>query len=600
MSSAIYQAMAALYDPTSLEEHQIDFKRQEGQEQDSSGHSACEDCRCAGSCSCFDYPNGHAASRLAIPIPQLELEAGSSKNEQEQETTMSAGSGNLHPAIAAASGTASAPSASASRARSTSRGRSSNNDASVTIAGNASGSVDHQHAHASGSGLGSHPRSSGGMANAPLPSPSAVHINQSLEDSLRRGEEERLRRSAERRDRRRRRIEQSKQRHSSKDTASGSSVTQGSSPADRREASIAEDPRESNGASVTGAEDASIDSIDDESALVTSPVIPQQEDNVQVISSSDDQIPYYREGYGDDDYDSEDYEEELDGRSLTRQLAETAVSVREMSRELGRARVKSNIQSVLIVTKARDNQLIKLTREIALYLMKTPRYGRNRGLVVYVDSQLKTSKRFDAAGIERENPSLFRNESRHHHHHHHHHHHGSHGGGALSTSSGSGTPRRSSSRRTSHNASAASSLNLFGMTRADLASSTASLSALDRNHSAQSSGATTPAPGYPKPMTKLTEALVTRQIDRQLEKENQRRQSQSAFSGQNGLNDGSRKVAFSTTSTPNEAGAAGGGYGGDEQQGLLRYWTAEMCSKSPQLFDLVLTVSVTLARWTVA
>lgn len=51
---------------------------------------------------------------------------------------------------------------------------------------------------------------------------------------------------------------------------------------------------------------------------------------------------------------------------------------------LGRARVWSNIQNVLIITKARDNRLIRLTRELALYLMLKPRSGQTRGLVVYV------------------------------------------------------------------------------------------------------------------------------------------------------------------------------------------------------------------------
>jgi len=77
---------------------------------------------------------------------------------------------------------------------------------------------------------------------------------------------------------------------------------------------------------------------------------------------------------------------------------------------------------VLIVTKARDNRLIKLTRELALYLMLKPRQG-NRGLIVwvlslslfnkvrmigsYVDHQLRNSRRFDAAGIEKDHPELF-------------------------------------------------------------------------------------------------------------------------------------------------------------------------------------------------
>lgn len=90
--------------------------------------------------------------------------------------------------------------------------------------------------------------------------------------------------------------------------------------------------------------------------------------------------------------------------------------------KLGRTRVRSRIQHVLIVTKARDNRLIQLTRELALYLMqKRPvaspdstfnrpvvaSTGSDRGMVVYVDAQLRTSKRFDAEGIKRDYPHLF-------------------------------------------------------------------------------------------------------------------------------------------------------------------------------------------------
>ncbi|KAG1758528.1 ATP-NAD kinase-like domain-containing protein [Suillus occidentalis] len=66
------------------------------------------------------------------------------------------------------------------------------------------------------------------------------------------------------------------------------------------------------------------------------------------------------------------------------------VGVREMSKQLGRARIRSNIQSVLIVTKARDNCLIKLTRELAFY----------------VDHQLCHLRRFDAEGIQRDHPEF--------------------------------------------------------------------------------------------------------------------------------------------------------------------------------------------------
>lgn len=101
--------------------------------------------------------------------------------------------------------------------------------------------------------------------------------------------------------------------------------------------------------------------------------------------------------------------EEMDGRlrSITNQLAETAVGVREMSKQLVRARVHSNIESVLIITKARDNQLVKLTREMAIWLMTMQRNDKGRGLIVYVDSQLRRSKRFDAEKIREEHPEVF-------------------------------------------------------------------------------------------------------------------------------------------------------------------------------------------------
>ena len=94
----------------------------------------------------------------------------------------------------------------------------------------------------------------------------------------------------------------------------------------------------------------------------------------------------------------EEDEDEQTAGSLTKQLAETAVGVREMSKQLGehstarslrrcltispgRTRVHSSIQSILIVTKARDNRLIKLTRELALYLMLKPQKS-GRGMIV--------------------------------------------------------------------------------------------------------------------------------------------------------------------------------------------------------------------------
>ncbi|GAA5983098.1 hypothetical protein JCM10908_000154 [Rhodotorula pacifica] len=217
----------------------------------------------------------------------------------------------------------------------------------------------------------------------------------------------------------------------------------------------------------------------------------------------------------DDEGDSED-----ERNTWTRQLAETAVSVREMSRQLGRARVVSHIQSVMIVTKARDNQLTKLTRELALYLMKTPRDGKDRGLVVYVDSQLRKSKRFDSEGIERDNPELFRP-----------------------------LPHR----RYSRSSSSASLATDVGPLRAN--------------------GAATPAGNgrgtlTPLTMTNLGEALVKR----------------------NNSIGGSDSGGRPYTPSSRRSQGNGHGQGHESEEGQLRYWTNDMCRKSPHLFDFVITL----------
>ncbi|KAK9479630.1 ATP-NAD kinase-like domain-containing protein [Lipomyces japonicus] len=74
-------------------------------------------------------------------------------------------------------------------------------------------------------------------------------------------------------------------------------------------------------------------------------------------------------------------------------LVQTATGVRELAKRIGQARIKINVRSVLIVTKARDNSLISLTRQLARWLIST------RAVNVYVDAKLRMSKRFDADGL---------------------------------------------------------------------------------------------------------------------------------------------------------------------------------------------------------
>lgn len=80
-------------------------------------------------------------------------------------------------------------------------------------------------------------------------------------------------------------------------------------------------------------------------------------------------------------------------------LVQTATGVREVSKQLQRRPIKRAIRNVMIVTKARDNSLVYLTRELAEWLMSTPRYGSDTGVNVYIDAKLRNSKRFDVAGL---------------------------------------------------------------------------------------------------------------------------------------------------------------------------------------------------------
>ncbi|KAJ5280557.1 hypothetical protein N7478_005929 [Penicillium angulare] len=85
-------------------------------------------------------------------------------------------------------------------------------------------------------------------------------------------------------------------------------------------------------------------------------------------------------------------------------LVQTATGVREVSKQLQRRPIKRAVRNVMIVTKARDNSLVHLTRELAEWLLSTPRYGSDLGVNVYVDAKLRNSKRFDTPGLLQKEP----------------------------------------------------------------------------------------------------------------------------------------------------------------------------------------------------
>ncbi|MBW0482602.1 hypothetical protein O181_022317 [Austropuccinia psidii MF-1] len=122
------------------------------------------------------------------------------------------------------------------------------------------------------------------------------------------------------------------------------------------------------------------------------------------------------------DLDQEDDQNEDEPESISHQLAATAISFREISKQLRQTRIKSAIQSVLIITKARDHQLIRLTRELTVWLLSQTDLEPNsndrlehqksstiasKPIVVYVDHQLRESSRFDRRGLEQDHPQWF-------------------------------------------------------------------------------------------------------------------------------------------------------------------------------------------------
>ncbi|KAI9276990.1 ATP-NAD kinase-like domain-containing protein [Phascolomyces articulosus] len=83
------------------------------------------------------------------------------------------------------------------------------------------------------------------------------------------------------------------------------------------------------------------------------------------------------------------------GAQTPQRLSDTAGVVREVSKKIGRTRIKwDNPKTVMILTKPGDLSLIGMTRELALWLIKTPRYGQPSGLTVYVDEKIKNARGF--------------------------------------------------------------------------------------------------------------------------------------------------------------------------------------------------------------
>ena len=91
-------------------------------------------------------------------------------------------------------------------------------------------------------------------------------------------------------------------------------------------------------------------------------------------------------------------------RLLTKkQLSDMAVGIRELSKKLGSLKVRLKVKTIFLLTKAHDETLISLTRELAEWLLSK---DRDTPYIIYVENTLEHNKKFDAEGLKKVDPSI--------------------------------------------------------------------------------------------------------------------------------------------------------------------------------------------------
>ncbi|KAI9671376.1 MAG: hypothetical protein M1831_004285 [Alyxoria varia] len=90
-------------------------------------------------------------------------------------------------------------------------------------------------------------------------------------------------------------------------------------------------------------------------------------------------------------------------RLLTKkQLSDMAFSIRELSKKLGRYRLRLDIRNVFLLTKVHDSSLVGHTRSLAEWLLSSDSGGY---YTVYVEETLKSNRKFDTQGLVASDPS---------------------------------------------------------------------------------------------------------------------------------------------------------------------------------------------------
>jgi len=91
-------------------------------------------------------------------------------------------------------------------------------------------------------------------------------------------------------------------------------------------------------------------------------------------------------------------------RLLTKQqLSEMALNVRNMAKKLSTVKVKLNIKSIFLLTKAHDPSLISKTRDLTEWLLSEKRGTK---YTVYVEDIMKDDKSFDGDSLLKSNPAF--------------------------------------------------------------------------------------------------------------------------------------------------------------------------------------------------
>ncbi|KAJ2501369.1 hypothetical protein GGH96_001978 [Coemansia sp. RSA 1972] len=86
-------------------------------------------------------------------------------------------------------------------------------------------------------------------------------------------------------------------------------------------------------------------------------------------------------------------------------LVQTAVSVREVSKLIGRTVVQmSNVRRIMIVTKPGDTSLVSLTRDLAVWLVESPR--DSGAPVVYIEEWIARHRNFGMQRVLQKHPGV--------------------------------------------------------------------------------------------------------------------------------------------------------------------------------------------------